>query len=76
MPTTKEKIRKFLTNDLGLNVEAIGDDEALFTSGLIDSFALIELLSFLESELNYKIDLAELSIDELDTINALAKLVE
>lgn len=76
MPTTKEKIRKFLINDLGLNVEAIGDDEALFTSGLIDSFALIELLSFLESELNYKIDLAELSIDELDTINALAKLVE
>lgn len=76
MSTTKEKIRKFLINDLGLNVDAIGDDEALFTSGLIDSFALIELLSFLESELNYKIDLAELSIDELDTINALAKLVE
>lgn len=76
MSTTKEKIRKFLINDLGLNVEAIGDDEALFTSGLIDSFALIELLSFLESELNYKIDLAELSIDELDTVNALAKLVE
>lgn len=76
MPTTKEKIRQFLNNDLGLNVQAIGDDEALFTSGLIDSFALIELLSFLESELNYKIDLAELGIDELDTINALAKLVE
>ncbi len=76
MSTVKNKIREFLINDLGLSVGTIGDDEPLFTSGLIDSFALIELLSFLESELNYKIDLAELSIDELDTINALSKLVE
>lgn len=70
------KIRGFLESDMGLSLADVENESALFTSGLIDSFALLELLSFLESDLGVKIDIAELGIDDLDTINALAKLAQ
>jgi len=76
MSSINEKLRKFLNKELGLDVKNMGDDEALFTSGLVDSFSLIELLAFVENDLNVKIDIADVSIDDLDTISALATLIE
>jgi acyl carrier protein len=70
----KEKIRQFLSRDLGIDVSGIADDAALFTSGTIDSFALLELMAFMEAEFGAKIEIADLSIDQLDTIDALAAL--
>ncbi len=75
MIETIEKVKAFLANDLGLDVSVIEDTSPLFTSGLIDSFALIEMLSYLESEFNCKIDIADLSIDNLDTLESISKLV-
>lgn len=74
MSSKAEKIRQFLTTNLGLDLSTIPDDGPLFTSGAIDSFALLELLSFLESEFGVKVDISELNIDSLDTISALAQL--
>ena len=70
-----DTIKTFLSNELGLDVSAIENDTPLFTSGLIDSFSLIEMLSFLESEMDVKVDIADLSIDELDTIDGIVALV-
>jgi acyl carrier protein len=70
-----KKIKSFLSTDLGIDVSGIGDDSPLFTSGVIDSFALIELLAFLESDLNVEIDIADLDIEKLDTVNSIVKLI-
>jgi len=75
MGDAKSKIREFLNKELGVQIDAVSDDDLLFTSGLIDSFSLIEMLAFMESEFNRKIDITDLNIDELDTINALTNLV-
>ena len=76
MNPTQEKVKSFLANDLGLDVSIIEPNTALFTSGMIDSFALIEMLSYLESEFNAKIDIADLGIDNLDNLESIAALVE
>lgn len=70
----KTKIREFIQANLGVEASDISDDEPLFTSGIIDSFALLEMLSFLEREMGCKVDLAELDIEQLDSIEALANL--
>lgn len=75
MSNIKAKIREFLKNELGIDVGKLGDDDLLFTSGLIDSFSLIEMLAFMESEFECKIDVTDLNIDELDSISALESLV-
>jgi len=74
MNTVKDRIRSFLSGDLGIELSGIADDAALFTSGTIDSFALLELMAFMEQEFGVKIEIADMSIEQLDTIDALAAL--
>lgn len=55
---------------------AIGPDEALLTSGLIDSFSLVDLGLFIEDQFGVRIDDAELNPQTFDTLTQLVKLIE
>jgi acyl carrier protein len=74
MTDAVEKIREYIAQNLGIDLSGVSNDEALFSSGIIDSFALIELLAFLENDLGVEIDIADIDIDQLDTIDGLAKM--
>ena len=76
MCTINSRIRKFLEQDDEVEIDKISDTDTLFTSGLIDSYSLIELLSFMESEFSYVVDFEQLTIDDFDTIEALVNLVK
>ena len=49
-----------------------GADESLFTSGLLDSFALADFVSGLEQEFSVTIPDSDLSARKFDTINKVA----
>jgi acyl carrier protein len=55
---------------------AIGPDEALITSGLVDSFHLVDLALFVEDSFGVRIDDAELNSDTFDTLAQLTALIE
>jgi acyl carrier protein len=55
---------------------AIGPDEALLTSGLIDSFSLVDLGLFIEDQFGVRIDDAELNPQMFDTLAQLVALIE
>lgn len=67
-------IRNFINEELGIDISSISNSGALFTSGVIDSFAFVEVLSFVEGEIGRQIDIAELSLEDIDSIEALSKL--
>jgi acyl carrier protein len=48
------------------------DDESLFTSGLLDSFALTDFVSGLETEFDVSIPDSDLSARKFDTIEKVA----
>jgi acyl carrier protein len=75
MSDIRTQIRTFLADDLSIDMSQVVDSEPLFTSGLIDSYSLIELLSFLESDIGFVVDFAELNVDDFDTIDSLVSLV-
>jgi acyl carrier protein len=50
-------------------------DEPLLSSGLIDSFHLVDLALFIEDQYNIHLDDTELSSDTFDTLNQLAALI-
>lgn len=54
----------------------LANDEALISSGLIDSFSLVDLALIVEDLFNVQIDDAELSADTFDTLNQLADLIQ
>ena len=54
----------------------INVDEPLISSGLVDSFSLIDLSLFIQDTYNVRIDDTELNATTFDTINQLASLVQ
>ncbi|MFN2147814.1 MAG: acyl carrier protein [Anaerolineales bacterium] len=54
----------------------IAPDEPLISSGLIDSFSLVDLALFIEDTFGVRIDDAELTADVFDTLEQLTGLVQ
>ena len=54
----------------------ISPDEPLISSGLIDSFSLMDLALFVEDTYGIRIEDTELDADTFDSLNQLAALIE
>lgn len=71
-----EKIKTYLKDEILQQPDReIGTDEPLISSGLIDSFSLVDVALFVEDEFGVHIDDTELNAETFDTLNALADLV-
>jgi acyl carrier protein len=55
---------------------ALAADESLISSGLIDSFSLMDLALFVEDSFNVRIEDTELNANTFDTLGQLAALIE
>ncbi len=72
----KEKIKNFIVETFMFGEGNVEDDDQLFQSGKIDWLGFIKLLSFIENELNVRIDMSEVSMDKFATINDIVATVE
>lgn len=54
----------------------IGADDALISSGLIDSFSLMDIALFVEDTFGVRIEDTELNADTFDTLTQLATLIQ
>jgi acyl carrier protein len=54
----------------------LGPDEALISSGLIDSFSLVDLGLFVEDQFGVHLDDTELNKETFDTLNQLAAIIQ
>lgn len=50
-------------------------DQPLISSGLIDSFSLVDLALYIEDTFNVRIDDSELNADTFDSLESLAQLI-
>jgi acyl carrier protein len=75
MPTptlTAEDIQTLLETTFGLQPGELRDDTPLFSSGLLDSFHLMEMISVLEKASGRKIRPGEINLENLDTTGCIA----
>jgi acyl carrier protein len=54
----------------------LGSDDALISSGLIDSFHLVDLAMFVEEQFGVRIEDTELNSSAFDTITQLSALIQ
>ena len=52
------------------------DDDALFSSGVIDSFGVLELIAFLEDTFGITIDTGLHDLKEFDSLNKICDLLD
>lgn len=64
----RETLIEFLETDLGVDMDDVEDNEPLFSSGLVDSFALVTLMMHLENSGGFRINPADVTLDNLDTV--------
>jgi acyl carrier protein len=73
----KSQIAQFIATEILKDPDRIiADDDAIISSGLIDSFNLVDLALFIEEEFHVRIDDAELTAEVFDSINQLTILVQ
>ena len=77
MSDTIPQISKFIaTNVLKQPDRTIDPDEKLISSGLIDSFNLMDLALFVEDTFGVRIEDTELNADTFDSLQQLNALIE
>ncbi len=74
---TKTKLAEYIAADiLKQPGRAIQTGEALLSSGLIDSFHLVDLALFVEDNFGVHIDDSELNASTFDSLDQLAALIQ
>lgn len=73
LETIKHGLRDFICAELLRKPDyALGDDEALITGGLIDSFSLVQIGVFIDDEFGVYIPDTDLTVANMDTLNRMA----
>ncbi len=68
-------VNKFICEICGLD-EPLKDDDELIESGILDSLAIIELISALEEEEDIVIHLTRIDRNMLKTVSSINQLIE
>jgi acyl carrier protein len=72
-----EKLAQYIANEfLKQPDRLINPEEPLLSSGLIDSFHLVDLSLFVENAFGVRIDDAELNASSFDNLNQLAAFIK
>jgi acyl carrier protein len=74
----KTKIREFVIENflMGDASSMLKDDESFLETGTIDSTGVLEVVTFLESDFELKVEDKDLVPENLDSVNNLAKYVQ
>jgi acyl carrier protein len=76
--TTQAAIREFLLGEVlyDRQLKALADDENLIEKGLLDSLGILKTVEFCEEHFGITIPDDEVLPDHMESIRAIAKLVE
>ncbi|MCP4447015.1 MAG: hypothetical protein GY811_16950 [Myxococcales bacterium] len=68
-----EHLQAYFAKEQG--AKNLGPEDDLLSSGLLDSLAIVKLLSYLEGDLNIEIDDADFDPENFETIGSIATLI-
>jgi acyl carrier protein len=73
----KEQVRNFILENFILeNPEDLVDDESMLEKGIIDSTGVLELVAFIESAYEIKVEDEELIPENLDSVKNIVSYLE
>ncbi|NQY97042.1 MAG: acyl carrier protein [Henriciella sp.] len=76
MQITSDVLLDYFSNELFIDTSDVANDTLLFSSGLIDSFNMINLIMFIEETCQTKVKPPEITLDNLDSIDRILSFLE
>ena len=77
MVQINQEVRQFvIDNFLFGNGDGLKNDDSFLETGIVDSTGVLELIAFLEGRFGIVLQERDLTPDNLDSVDRLAKLVE
>jgi acyl carrier protein len=75
MVLNKESLLRFMEDSLGVDTAGLDEHTEIFSSGIIDSAAMVELIEFVECKGNVRFTPDDLTLDHLDSIGRILSFV-
>lgn len=75
MQLSAEKLTTFLVEKLGVDAAELTPQAALFSSSLLDSFSLVELMVYVEKQEKFRMKPTDVRLDNLDSIEKILAYV-
>ena len=78
MDEIKASVKTYILQEFlpGESPDKLADTTPLVTQGILDSLALLKLVSFLEEQFDVKLAAHEVGVDHMNTISDIAQLVQ
>ena len=78
MPDAKSAVKDYILREFlpGENPDELKLDTPLISGGILDSIATVKLVSFLEETFGIKVEPHEIDVENLNTLDLIAKLVD
>jgi acyl carrier protein len=76
MVLDRQQLHGYLYEQQGLAPEDFDDDTLLFSSGLIDSFSMVNLIMYIEKAVGMRVHPADVTLDNFDSIDRILAFVE
>lgn len=74
--SVKETMRQFVRENFYIAApELLSDDTSLLEQGIVDSTGILEVVTFIEDTFGITVDDADMTPENLDTINGIAAYV-
>ena len=68
MALTAGNLMSYLRDELGVDTKDIEVVTPLFSSGVIDSFGLVQLITYIEDQCGLRVSANDVNLDNLDSI--------
>ncbi len=76
MAITQDQILSYLSSNFNVDVQNIGPATSLFSTGILDSFNMVDLVSYIEDTAGVKFGALDLNLNNLDTIAGIVRFVD
>jgi acyl carrier protein len=76
MSDVRETVHAFIAKNFYVGSEGLTDDDSLLDRGIVDSTAILEVISFLEESFTLRVDDAEIVPENFDSIAAIVRFVD
>ena len=75
MPLTEDDLMQYLNQRQGLDIDQLDRGTVLFSDGLLDSFRMVEVITFVESKVGFRMTPSEINLDNLDSVQRILTFV-